>query len=57
MIMKQVEMFGITFPSFTVNSNDVFGISRHPLPHTCCVFQQVPETVSPAHNHKDIEIS
>lgn len=41
MIMKQAD---VTFASFTVNSNDVFGVSRHPLPHAGCVFQHVPET-------------
>lgn len=35
---------GITFPAFAVNSDDVLGISRHPLPHTRGVFQHVPET-------------
>lgn len=46
--MTQVTIFGITFPSFTVDSDDVFGISRHPLPHVCCVFQHVPETKTEA---------
>lgn len=50
-------MFGVTFPSFTVNSNDVLGISRHPVPHICCVFQHVPETISPMYNYKDVKIS
>lgn len=46
--MKQIQIFAVTFPSFTVNCNDVCGIGSHPLPHTCCIFQHVPETDSPA---------
>lgn len=46
--MKQIQIFAVTFPSFTVNCNDVCGIGSHPLPHTCCIFQHVPETDSPS---------
>lgn len=37
------KFFDCTFPSFAVYSDDVFGISRHPLPHTRRVFQHVPD--------------
>lgn len=43
-----------TFPSFTVNSDDVFGVGRHPLPHVGRVIQHVPgfrrETLDTANN-------
>lgn len=40
--LEQIRIFGSTFPSFTVNSNDVFGVRGHPLPHVSCVLQHVP---------------
>lgn len=57
MIMKQIAIFGVTFASFAVNSDDVFGIGRHPLPHACCVFQHVPGTDSRTRNDKGIDTS
>lgn len=37
----QVSPFS-TFPSFTVDGDDVFGVGRHPLPHIGRVIQHVP---------------
>ena len=39
----------VTFPSFAVNSDDVPGVSSHPLPHVGGVLQHVPETWRTSH--------